>query len=515
VRDRFEAFASSITPERVLAALKREAVPLKEPLLRFRGRKAPSGGEQALRAAWQDGMRQRIERPGVQAAGGFAYADFGPAGQVVADSREPALGIRTVRFANGVRLNLKQTTLEKDQVLVRASVDGGDLVNTRENPTATEMARNLVDGGLGRHSEDDLQTILAGRTVAADFEAGDDRFVLSARTTPRDLALQLQVLAATLADPGYRPEGELRYRHYLNTYFARLRATPTAALRAEIGGILSDNDPRFTLQPVEAYRKLTFAKLKADLADRLAHGAIEIGLAGDIDEDRAIALVAATFGALPAREDAFRDAAAIQPPRPFTANRAPRIVRHKGPADQAMLRFTWPTRDDGDPVETLALELLERVSHIELTEILREKLGKAYSPAAASSPSRTWRGFGTFGIAASVATGEVAAAREAIVEVVSALRTAPVDEDTLRRARQPLIEEHANALKTNGGWLGLVARAQSEAGRIERYLKAGERLMALTPADVMAMARRYLDPAAAVEIAVLPQDAASDTGTRR
>ncbi|MEZ5742557.1 MAG: hypothetical protein R3D89_02185 [Sphingomonadaceae bacterium] len=71
-----------------------------------------------------------------------------------------------------------------------------------------------------------------------------------------------------------------------------------------------------------------------------------------------------------------------------------------------------------------------------------------------------------------------------------------------------MLEEVANALKTNRGWLSLVDRARTEPGRIDRYLNARERIDALTAQDVQAMAQRYLDPGAAVEILVLPEETA-------
>ena len=80
-------------------------------------------------------------------------------------------------------------------------------------------------------------------------------------------------------------------------------------------------------------------------------------------------------------------------------------------------------------------------------------------------------------------------------------------EDLLTRARQPMIEANENALKSNGGWLSLVDRAQTEPDRIERYLRSNERLMGLTAADVQAMAQRYLAPGQAVEVLVVPQGA--------
>jgi len=502
--ERFEAFAPTITPKAVLAALKREALALDKPLIRFEGRKAPEGGEQAIRTAWQRATRGPVPREDSQALAAFAYTDFGTPGTVVSETHDPILGIREIRFANGVMLNLKPTELEKDRIRVSLSIDGGDRLDTRDNPLATDMVNWLDKGGLGKHSRDDLDTIMSGHTLGFGLSNGASSFDAQTATTPRDLELQLQLMTALLTDPGYRSEGEVQYRQQVNNSFAQLRATPASSLGADLGGILSDNDPRFSLQPVEAYRHLTYAKLKQDISDRLAHGAVEIGLVGDFDEDKAIAMVARTLGALPTRETAFRPYD-DQPPRIFTADRSPRILRHTGGADQALLRLTWPTRDDSDPLDALRLELLERVVRIELTDSLREALGKAYSPSAGSALSHYWKGYGTFSINASVDVADVTASREAIAKVVRELGTAPVSDDVLQRARAPLVEAFQNALKGNAGWLSLVDRAQTQADRIERFSKARERLMTLTPADVQAMAQRYLDPAKGLEVLVLPE----------
>jgi zinc protease len=501
--DRLEAFIPGITPDAVLAALRRELVPLDAPLLRFQGRTPPAGGTKGLRSAWDEAMRQPVARPQQRAASEFAYTRFGPAGTVVSDGREDVMGIRMVRFANGVRLNLKRTELEKDRVLVQLSVDGGNMLATKDNPLATRMVSVLSLGGLGKHSRDELDTLLAGRSVSANFSATDETFVASAGTTPRDLELELQLLAAQLTDPGWRKEGEVLFRQTINNMFASLRATPGAALNADLGAILADGDPRFALGEVEPYRKLTFAKLKTDIADRLDKGAIEIGMVGDLDEEEAIALVGRTFGALPAREAEFRPYAERRN-RPFTAQRKRRVLHHTGAKDQALVTMIWPTRDGEDPVQTLEFALFERIVRIALTDTLREKLGQAYSPGAASSLSRSFTGYGTFSVAASVDVDKVPAASAAIAATIAALRDKPVSQDMLQRARAPLLESFDNALKTNGGWLAFVDRAQTEPDRIERQAKAHKRLQGITAERLQAVARQYLTANGAVEINVLP-----------
>jgi len=505
---RFDAYAPGITPKRVMQALRREALPLDRPLLRYRGRDPIDGGEAALRAAWDKAWRAPLAREKDADGGTFAYTDFGPPGSIVSDSVGTELGIRTLRFANGVMLNLTRTDIDKDRVLVSVNVDGGDRLATIDNPLAVAMARNFADGGLGKHSDDQLSSILAGRTVSSGMGTSGEAFAWSARTTPGDLELQLQLIAAYIRDPGYRREGEVKYWHFINNWFAQRNATPGAATSAAMGGILSDNDPRFSLADIEKYRALTFAKLRKDMADRLANGAIEVALVGDFDEAAAIGLVARTLGALPPREAGFTGFDS-QPPRRFTADRSARSVAHTGPANQAQLTMVWPTRDDSDPVEAMGLAVLERVVRIELTDTLREKLGKAYSPGASSTLSRLWKGYGTFTIAASVDVADIAATRAAIAGALAELRDRPVSADVLQRARQPMLEAHDNALKGNYGWMTLVERAQTLPERLVRFLSTRARLTAVTPEALSALARRYLTADGAVEVVARP--AATET----
>lgn len=514
--ERFNAFAPQITPAAVLAAMKAEALPLDAPLIRFQGRKLPAGGGQALRAAWDKAWHAPIDRTsllvagGVPAAGspdpGFGYTHFGPTGTVTSDITEPLYGIREIRFANGVRLNLKHTDLDHGTILVRVAIDGGQMLDTRTDPLATEMVGVFGAGGLGLHSEDELETLLAGHTVSGGLGRSPETFTQIAGTTPKDLALELQLLTAYVTDPGYRPEGELRYRQNVANYFLRYRSTPDGALAHVQGGVISDNDPRFSYHPLADYQALTFARLKAAIADRLGKGAIEIGIVGDIDEAAAITAVVQTFGALSMRESEFR-AYTAERSRAFTASRGLHVIRHAGDPTQAVIKLVWPTRDDKDPIETLTLDLLQDVTRIAVLDSLREALGKSYSPGAQSSASAIYPGYGTFAIQASVAVADVPAARAALAKTVAALADAPVSADVLLRARAPMLERIDNALKTNFGWLNLTDRAQTKPQYLDRLKQAKARVSSLTAADVQAEARKFLGESKAVELLVLPDAA--------
>jgi zinc protease len=502
----FERMESAITPEAVHAAMVERVIPFADPLIRFEGRAAPQGGEQALREAFAQAMALPVAPPREKGASAFAYTDFGEPGILVADRRDERLGFRYLTFANGVRLTLKATDIREDRIAYRLLLDGGSLMNTREDPLRTYLVGSLSAGGLGRHSLDELQSVLAGRSVGLNVSNGIDRFSFTGATTPRDLDLQMQVLAAALTDPGYRPEGIEQFRRGIDNYFETLKATPLGAYGNSAGAILSDGDPRFSLQPREAFFALDYARLAAAIGDRLENGAIELSLVGDFDEDRAIAAVAATLGALPPRESDFLPRSEARS-RDFTSARMLHVLHHEGEADQALVRMVWPTDDDSDFAEELRLSLLARMVRIALTEKLREELGQAYSPQASSSMSSIYPGYGTFTLTASVDVAEVEATRAAIAAVIDSLREQPIDPDLVERARQPLLEAYDNALKSLGGWMQLADRAQSQQERLERWFAGPEILRAMTPEELAESARRYLAPGSAVEFLVLPEAA--------
>ncbi|WP_188237195.1 M16 family metallopeptidase [Sphingopyxis sp. LK2115] len=487
----FEAVAPSLDAAAVTAAFRKRMAGLSAPLVRVTAKAPIAGGADAILASLQSSMQVAVAPPAEVASTAFAYDDFGAPGAIVADDRIEDLGIRRVRFANNVMLNIKTTDFQKDRVLLSLRVDGGTLLATRDDPTRVALANSFMLGGLEAHSVDDLRSVLAGRTVSPAFGAAIDAFGGTATTSPRDFMLQAQLLAAYLTHPGYRPDGLALIRRVLPQQYAANDATPAAVIARDAGGILANDDPRAQTPPLEKLMALDWAQLKPVIADSLAHGAIEIGVVGDISEQAAIDAIAATFGALPPRRAAFdpRTDARI---RDYAADRSERTLIHKGAAEQAELRVYWPTRDDSDLAEAMRLNLLARVMQLRLTEELRERLGESYSPGAAASLSDEFPGYGHLFAASNVDYKDLATTRAAIFAIARELRAAPVDADLLDRARRPLVEAMTKARRENGYWLNYVAEATSRADRLDRSRKGIAAVEAATPAELQALAQRYL-----------------------
>ena len=519
--ERFVGLRDSLTPKTLLKALRDDFGTLDQPLIHLSTKVDPAGGAAMVKTAFADTQKTKVAKPKARDEQAFAYQDYGTPGAVVADSAIDDLDIRTVRFANNVRLNLKKTDFDKNRVLVSLRIDGGDLLASRDKPEATSLMNIFVRGGLEAHSLDDLYSIFAGRAVSLNFGSGEDYLGGYLATTPDDLKLQMQVLTAFTTHPGYRSEAINQYRSYLPNFYARLNATPEGAIGSQIGAILSDNDPRFSLADKAVFERLTFDDLKASIGDRLEKGAIEIGLVGDFDEDEAIAAVAATFGALPEREPEFRDYGDARM-RQFTANRAPRILRHKGESDQAIVEFYWPTTDDRDYREDVRLRLLAELLQIKVTDQIREQLGASYSPVARSFTSSIYPGYGYIQISTNVATGDVAKVADAVRHIAAELSAppplpgavpsaSPIAADELARARTPILENIANSVKTNSAWLAIVDTAQSKPARLDRFRSGGTAFGKVSADELLMLARTYLPPERALLVQALYDE--PDTAT--
>lgn len=504
----FQKIAPTLTPELVSEAI---AARLggSAPLIHVSTKTPVPGGEAAILAAWQEAAAEPVAAPQQGAEAAFGYSDFGAAGRVVADTTISDLGIRQIRFANNVRLNLKQTDFETGRLRFLVRVGSGliALPADRASAEAVFLSSMSATAGTGKHSFDELQALLAGRQVAYGLSVGEDSIEARGTTTMADFPAQMQVSAAYVSDFGYRPEALAKWQALVPAIAAQLDATPSGVAQSKVPTLVANGDPRFGVPPSEKLAAVSLDMLRGDMSAQLAQAPVEISVVGEFVPEQVIEAVAKTFGALPPRQEKLGDFTAARRAS-FAANTAPVTLTHGGAADQALVQVFWPTRDDSDAQATTTLAMLAEVFGLELLEEVREKLGATYSPGASSNASDTFTGFGTMASSIVVSPKDADKVLAAVDTIAKRLRDAPVDQDLLERARRPQLERVALNRRENSWWLGVAGESQLRAERLDRPRTIEARLRAVTPAMLQAAAKQYLIPGKALRVSIMPRTAA-------
>ena len=487
----FDTVAKTITPAEVNAVF-RELWTGSAPLVHVSAKQDIPA--QQLADAFKASRAVAVAAPKESTAQAFAYDNFGKAGIVASDKHIDDLGVRTIRFANNVRLNIKKTDFEAGKVRFMVRLGDGMLDLPKDEPGLAPMLTiTSATAGLKKHSLEELKDLLAGKVITVGSKVEDDAFVASGATTPQDLALQLKVSAAYLLDPGFRPEAAGQWVNAVPVIEKQLNAQPEAVAGVRLPILLASGDQRFGMPEAAVLTKRSFDEAKTALAPVIASAPIEITIVGDVDENAVIAAVASTFGALPERKLSDPVPADVKKAS-FRADRSPILLTHDGPQDKALVEAVWPTTDNSNYREVIGVELLKDVLDLMLTDSVREKLGDSYEVSLQSEMSDTFKGFGYLSAAAVVAPDKTDEVQQAIAEAAAQLRDGPVSADLLARARNPELEKVDHQLRDNGYWIAALAKAQSEPERLDRIRQKKALMQSVTAADIQKLAQKYLQP---------------------
>lgn len=482
--------------------------------------------EQAIGAAYRSSAAQPVERPARIGSEAFPYTNFGPKGRVVSEKTIGDLGVTEVVFANGVRLDLKRTEFEAGRVHVNVRTGGGLLsAPAATEPGIVELANQaFVSGGLGKLGFDEIQRVLAGKPVELKFAVDESAFTLKGSTDSEHVLLELQLLAAYLADPGYRPEALWTARKAIPEQYRQLDHTPEGLVQTRILRILADGDPRFGLAAQGDLMARNLDELRAWLTPQLA-GPMEVAIVGELDVNAAIDAVARTLGALPPRpwavdrnpaagaanrsQGLFSSRLGPEPPDRLDVHFPAKTSEYRFavPTEipRGLLLLVWPTTDAREVGVTRRLNILASIFSDRLRVRIRDEMSGAYSPEAFNEGSAVFPGYGSTQAYLTVDPPRADAIVRAVLAVAGDLEKRGVTADELTRAKNPMLAEIQESERTNEYWLEVVLdRAQEEPWRLDWARTRRSDYAGITAAEVDALGARYLDPARAFRFIVLP-----------
>ena len=505
----FDDFAKAVSVKSLNAAFRASWAGVEPKIFLATSAQVPDA-KNAILAVYKESRVQPVGKPVKVQSDAFAYTNFGAPGAVVERKEvtdlSPTLKLTAVRFANNVRLNIIATPYERDTVraIVRVCCGVMDLAGSPAGfPTYVESVFAL--GGLEKHSADELERLNAGRTAEFGMSVDEDAYSFSGVVTPADLEWQLEVWAAELSAPGYRPEAQAIFQKNVAVWLETLDATPQSVLGRDLGSILRNRDPRWTIPGRSAFETMKLEDAKQALAKPLSTGAIEISFVGDVDSDKAIAAVARTLGALPMRDAAPKPASGdntvTQPPMKDSVQ----TLTHAGPKNRAAAVVNWDVGDFfQNPARGRQLRVLSAIVDLKLTEDLRERLGDTYAPSVDVDQSEAFKGIGVLRATIDLEPEKLNIFYAEIQKITAEMAAGKIDEDEFTRATKPIIEGLPKSEEDNQYWLRVADAAQFRPETLAWHRSRRSDYQSVTLPQVKALAKQMFGAAKGLRVEVRP-----------
>ncbi|MBW8755375.1 MAG: insulinase family protein [Sphingomonadales bacterium] len=432
---------------------------------------------------------------------------IGAPGRITALAPTGLLGIEQVEFANGVKALIWPTQDEPGRVAVKVRFGGGyRSFASGDAPYIALGQMALVGSGEGTMGQEELDRISTGRKMGFDFSIEDAAFEFSADTRPADLADQLYLFAAKLAMPRWDVNPVLRAKAASRLQYESYATSPQGVLERDLKYLQRDRDPRFHTPSPAELDKATPEGFRQVWSRALASGPIEVQVYGDFDRIATLAALQRTFGALAPRPPLSKDIAPASARFP-AANAQPVVLTHRGDANQAAAVVSWPTGGGSMGIsESRQIEILTQLFTDRLLQAMREKLGASYAPQVYSTWPLDLDSGGSITAMAQLQPDAVPAFFTTAQEIAADLVAKPVTADELARVIEPMRQRVTRASTSAAYFMYQLEGATADPARVAAIRTILSDYTVTTPAQMQALAARYLQPGKSWRLAVLPQE---------
>jgi len=460
--------------------------------------------EELIKAAYTESSQKEVYRPFETKPVFFPYIPD-PVGKGIIKERKefPDLGIVQIDFENRVRLNLKKTDFEANEIRVNLSFGHGRSGESYDLEGIAELSEAVInESGLGGLDKDEMEKAFAGKSTRVNFSVDEGRFLFTGRTISDEAGLLFQLLYAYLMDPGYREEAYLLSLERFDQKYKELSRSIDGAMTLSGERFLAGGDPRFGFPSPEKLKMLSLDQVRSWIDPQIKNDPVEISVVGDFEEGKVTELVSLYFGSLPerAKESTLKTAGIPV----FTSAKSHEInVETEDP--KSIILVTYPTDDIWNISRTRRFNVLGEVVSEKMREEIRESMGAAYSYSAYNNPSRAYPGYGVFYTEAVVNPKKSPAVEKRIKNIVSDIVKYGITDGELKRALDPVLTTVKDMLRKNNYWLkSVLTESVRYPQQIEWCRTIKKDYESITAAELSELARIYLDNTKAASIIIKP-----------
>lgn len=377
-------------------------------------------------------------------------------GSIVKSTENAALGFKQLTLSNGATVLMKKTDFNADEIVFRATSNGGASVFGKEDVYNLQFANYILSqSGLGNFSSTDLQKALAGKQVGTQFSIENAMHGLSGNSTPKDLETLFQLIYLDFTKVTKDEKAVNNFLTLISTQLKNISLNNEAVFQDSVMSVVYNNNPYFRIPSAENIEGISYDRVLEIWKNLYGNAAdFTFTFVGNYDEAQLCQFIEQYIASLPSKGKATLTQKEI---RTFANGEKNRSFEKKMENPQAQANSIWRS----NPVKfTLQNNVMQDVSgrmlDMMLNREIRERLSAAYHAGAESELDVD----GPATYISIKGTGKLNPdkAAEAIPEFQKGMKSlvAAPNADDLLKVKQILLKQADVDAKTNRYWTGVL-----------------------------------------------------------
>lgn len=447
--------------------------------------------EEAVLAVFEDVDQRQVEPWVDETSDKPLLANKPTPGRVIETKNYDRIGVTEWKLANGVRVVLKPTDFQNDEILFTGTSPGGtSLVAIEDLPSARFSTAILGQSGLGEFNAIELGKALAGKVAQAGPSIEELDEGISGSAAPGDLETALQLVYLNFTAPRLDPEAAGNFIQRFGAMVANRNQRPETTYLDEFQKRFTEDHPRRQPITTEMVQQIDPQKSLEIYRDRFADASdFTFYFVGNFEAEAIQPLVETYLGGLPStgREETWKDPMIEHPGGVVT------FEVEAGIEPKSLVRLIFHGDSEWNREQSFLISSLGKVLQIRMIELLREDLGLTYGVGINGSLS--WRPDAEYSVGFSFGCNpdEVDHIVGAMLDELKRMAEEGVDAELVDKVKANLRREREVQLKENSFWLGLLDAYWTRGTDPNLILDYEDLVSLVTPESMQQALQTYLD----------------------
>ena len=412
-------------------------------------------------------------------------------GTIAKKAFDDKLGAMVWTLSNGVRVIVKPTTFQNDEILFDGWQKGGTSRLSDTDYGQVRFPGLLTSMGVGDLDPITLEKLLSGHLVDVNAGYSELAETVNGSTRPADLETMLQLAYLRMTAPRKDARAFAAWKHDQGEWLRHREVLPEIQFWEQMGTLRSNNHVRHRPQTVAMLDAVdpdkaikVFKSRYSDFSD------FTFSFVGNVDPKVLEPLVATYLASLPAtgKKGQWKDIGVRFAEGPITKT----IRAGTEPKSHVLIdvtgRDTWSRDAERDA------EILTKVLDIRLREVLREDMGGVYGVGVSASLIREPQARRDFEISFTCDPQNVDRLEHAALGEIAKLSKDGISEDYLAKVREQVKREHETSVKENGWWSQAIHESLWSGDDFKAMTDAEATAARATSDNVRAAAKHFFDP---------------------